>query len=72
LDNHVATGGQAHAIAAAVSVVSPERAEDVVRHGVDALPVCGANDEVLRAHGLDVEGIAAAARRALARLEAAR
>jgi transketolase len=72
LDNHVATGGQAHAIAAAVSVVSPERAGDVVRHGVDALPVCGANDEVLRAHGLDVEGIAAAARRALARLEAAR
>jgi hypothetical protein len=38
---------------------------------VDALPVCGTNDEVLRAHRLDAEGLAAAARRALARLEAA-
>lgn len=72
LDNHVATGGQASAIAAAVSAASPGRAADVVRHGVDALPVCGADDEVLRAHELDAEGIAAAARRALARPGTAR
>jgi transketolase len=72
LDNHVATGGQAHAIAASVAAARPDRAADVVRHGVDGLPVCGANDEVLRAHRLDADGIAEAARRALMRLEAAR
>ena len=51
LDNHVADGGQGAAVRAALD----GRAVHVV--AVDGVPACGANEEVLRFHGLDAGSI---------------
>lgn len=55
LDNHALDGGQGSRIAAAIA----ERGLGVPvrRFGVDRIPVCGQNDEALRAHGLDAESL---------------
>jgi transketolase len=56
LDNHYVSGGQGEAVLAALSELDdPPR---VVRLGVEWVPVCGTNDEVLRAHRLDAESVA--------------
>jgi transketolase len=52
LDNHWVTGGQGDAVRAAL----PGSAVEV--WGVDRVPACGTNDEVLRAHGLDAASLA--------------
>ncbi len=47
LDNHWIRGGQGDAVRAAL----PDAPVEII--GVDRVPECGTNDEVLRAHGLD-------------------
>jgi transketolase len=56
LDNHYVTGGQGDAVLSALAG-RPEVAR-VLKMGVESVPACGTNDEVLRAHGLDAEAIA--------------
>jgi transketolase len=52
LDNHVARGGQGDAVRAALD-------RPVEGIAVEDIPACGANEEVLRHHGLDAASIAA-------------
>jgi len=59
LDNHVLSGGQGEAVLRAFSESAPEAAARTRLLGVDRVPECGLNDEVLRAHGLDAESLAA-------------
>ena len=58
LDNHVVPGGQGQEVLRALSAASPEDAARVTLVGVDRVPECGTNDEVLRAHGLDAASLA--------------
>lgn len=51
LDNHWHAGGQGDAVRAALP---GERVEVI---GIDRIPECGGNDEVLRAHGLDASSL---------------
>jgi transketolase len=64
-DNHYVHGGQGEMIAAAVATFGLEPAVRVTRVGVEELPECGTNDEVLAHHGLDVAGIATRLRAAV-------
>jgi transketolase len=57
LDNHLVVGGQGDAILGALAAQAPHAAARVVKVGVDRVPACGANEEVLRAHGLDAESL---------------
>jgi transketolase len=57
LDNHYVTGGQGDAVLAALAADAPDAAGRVHKIGVTEVPKSGGNDEVLRAHGLDAEGI---------------
>ena len=57
LDNHYVSGGQGDAVLAALAG-RPEAAR-VLKLGLESVPACGTNEEVLRAHRLDAEGIAA-------------
>lgn len=57
LDNHYVVGGQGDAVLAALAGGAPEAAARVHKIGVTRIPASGGNDEVLRAHGLDAEGI---------------
>jgi transketolase len=59
LDNHYLAGGQGQLIAAKLSELGLPHAPTVVRIGVEGIPACGQNAEVLRAHRLDADGIAA-------------
>jgi transketolase len=63
LDNHVLAGGQGEAVLRALSESAPEAAARTRLVGVDRVPECGQNDEVLRAHGFDADSLAARARR---------
>ena len=58
LDNHVLPGGQGEAVLHALADSAPEAAARTRLVGVDRVPECGTNDEVLRAHGLDAESLA--------------
>ena len=60
LDNHLVNGGQGRMIAAALTDLALDRAPLVHRFGLKDFPVCGQNDEVLYAHGLDAASLAAA------------
>jgi transketolase len=62
LDNHVLPGGQGEAVLAALASAAPEAAGRTTLVGVEDVPVCGQNDEVLRAHGLDAASLAERAR----------
>ena len=55
LDNHYVDGGQGQMLASALAELGAS--VPVTRVGVDALLVCGTNDEVLAHHRLDVEGL---------------
>jgi transketolase len=66
VDNHVVPGGQGEAVLAALAASAPEAAARTTLVGVDRVPECGANDEVLAAHGLDAAGLVARARSLLA------
>ena len=57
LDNHYTIGGQGDAVLAALAD-TPDAAARVLKVGLDVVPRCGANDEVLRAHGLDAQALA--------------
>ena len=61
IDNHVATGGQGEAVLAALAAARPEAAARVRCVTVEGVPVCGTNDEVLAAHGLDAATLVARA-----------
>ena len=62
LDNHVLPGGQGEAVLRALADAAPEAAARTLLIGIDRLPECGTNEEVLRAHGLDAAGLAARVR----------
>jgi transketolase len=64
VDNHVLSGGQGEAVLRALAAAAPEAAARTRLVGVDGIPQCGTNDEVLRAEGLDGDSLAAAARAA--------
>jgi transketolase len=55
LDNHYVHGGQGDMIASALARIG--RGVRVTRLGVTELPECGTNDEVLRYHRLDADGL---------------
>lgn len=57
IDNHVRIGGQGQMLLAAIAQAATP--VPCLHLAVDGIPACGTNDEVLRAHGLDAEGIAA-------------
>jgi transketolase len=57
LDNHYVDGGLGDAVLA--SLAGRPDAGRVLKLGVETVPACGTNDEVLRAHGLDSESLAA-------------
>jgi transketolase len=56
LDNHYTTGGQGDAVLDALG--AEPGAPPVHKLGVDRIPECGTNDEVLRAHRLDAASVA--------------
>jgi transketolase len=57
LDNHYLSGGQGDAVLAALAAQAPEAAARLRKIGVTEIPKSGENNEVLRAHGLDAEGV---------------
>ena len=59
LDDHYVQGGQGEMLAAHLAEIGRPGAARVTRFGVRSIPACGQNDEVLRAHGLDAESLAA-------------
>jgi transketolase len=63
LDNHYTAGGQGQMLAARLAELDVAPRPRVVRLGVTRVPHCGTNPQVLAAHGLDANGLAAAARR---------
>jgi transketolase len=65
LDNHYVRGGQGDMLASAIAGLGMQPGPRVTRVGVTELPECGANDEVLAHHGLDVPGIVRALRAAV-------
>jgi transketolase len=67
LDNHYLVGGQGEMIAAAIAELALEPTRRVTRFGVEELPECGTNDEVLAYHRLDVPSLVARLHQAIAR-----
>jgi transketolase len=65
LDNHYVVGGLGDAVLAALVADTTDTPARVQKIGVEEVPKSGENNEVLRAHGLDAEGIAARVRVAL-------
>ena len=57
LDNHYVRGGQGEMVAAAVAGLGLRTSPRVTMIGVDDLPECGTNDEVLAHHGLDIDSL---------------
>jgi transketolase len=62
VDDHYVRGGQGDMLLAALGEFGWPRGLAAKRLGLADLPACGQNDEILRHHGLDAEGIAAAVR----------
>ena len=71
VDNHYVTGGQGDAVVAALAAEAPDAASRVHKLGIEEVPRSGENNEVLRAHRLDGESIAEAARARLRALVSA-
>jgi transketolase len=65
LDNHYVHGGQGDMVAARIAELGLTPAARVTRVGVTELPQCGTNDEVLRYHQLDADGLFDAMQRTL-------
>ena len=57
LDNHVVPGGQGEEVLRALAAAAPDAASRVTIFGVDEVPACGTNDEVLRVHRLDAASL---------------
>ena len=60
LDNHYVDGGQGEMLAARLAEVGLAPGVELRRLGLTDIPVSGQNDEALRAHGLDADGISRA------------
>jgi transketolase len=71
LDNHYLHGGQGEMVSAAIAALGLESSPRVSRVGVESLPECGTNDEVLTHHRLDIPSLAQAFRAALSRTRTA-
>jgi transketolase len=69
IDNHYISGGQGEMIGNAISLLQIDQAPNVHHFGVTEVPLCGTNDEVLAAHGLDADTLASVMRTALSNLE---
>jgi transketolase len=59
LDNHYVIGGQGEIIASGLAQLGLTQSLRVKHFGVLDIPKCGQNEEVLRAHRLDAESLAA-------------
>jgi len=59
LDNHYVHGGQGQMLLSALAELSDRPLPRARRLGVTQVPLCGGNTEVLRAHRLDAESLAA-------------
>ncbi|MBA3859952.1 MAG: transketolase, partial [Cyanobacteria bacterium PR.3.49] len=59
LDNHFIKGGQGEYIASVIPSLGLSSLENVLKLGLTEIPKCGQNDEVLQAHKLDAQSIAA-------------
>jgi transketolase len=68
LDNHYVRGGQGEMLGAAIAELGLQPGARLTRVGVTELPECGANDEVLAYHGLDVAGLEKALRQGVPQL----
>jgi transketolase len=58
IDNHYATGGQGDAVLSALAAADNAPVSAVRKLGVESVPACGTNDEILRAHRLDAAHVA--------------
>ncbi|HET9402982.1 MAG TPA: transketolase C-terminal domain-containing protein [Burkholderiales bacterium] len=58
LDNHYLAGGQGEMLAARLGGLAAGAAPVLTRLGVESVPACGQNAEVLAAHALDARSIA--------------
>jgi transketolase len=58
LDNHYVSGGQGSVIASCLLEVRMSSSFRLKRYGVLDIPLCGQNEEVLKAHGLDADSLA--------------
>ncbi len=59
LDDHYIQGGQGEMLGAHLAELGRAAGTRLRRFGVRSIPACGQNDEVLRAHRLDAESLAA-------------
>jgi transketolase len=59
LDDHYIQGGQGEMLGAHLAELGRATGPRLRRFGVRSIPACGQNDEVLRAHRLDAESLAA-------------
>lgn len=57
LDDHYVTGGQGQMIAAKLAQFDIELQKDIYLYGINEIPACGTNEEVLKYHGLDAESL---------------
>jgi transketolase len=67
VDNHYTAGGQGEMLAAAIAGLGLSEGVRVTRFGLDEIPACGTNEEVLRYHGLDSESLVASIAQTLGR-----
>jgi len=65
LDNHLLQGGQGQFILSELAQSGAVAGKSCISIGLEDLPKCGGNDEVLRAHGLDANSLASRFQRAL-------
>jgi transketolase len=66
VDDHYLHGGQGEMLLAALAEAGWPAGLRARRLGLSSVPGCGQNDEVLRHHGLDAEGIAETVRKSVA------
>jgi len=57
LDNHYVIGGQGQLVGATVATFGLQNSPRVHNIGVESVPACGRNQEVLRHHGLDRDSL---------------
>ena len=57
IDDHYTVGGQGDMILSAISTLNDNHSVQCLKLGIDFIPQCGTNDEVLAAHGLDAESL---------------
>jgi transketolase len=57
LDDHFTIGGMGRMLGSAIAGMSEPRRPKVVTLGIDRIPECGQNDEVIWAHNLDANSI---------------